>query len=280
MRLFQWALDGLLFSGTYTACVAVGASVCTSLLLKTSIQPYLLLFTFCGTLVSYNLHWWLSPAAFLSARGRAWSRIHRNKRPVVIAISALIAVFAFTKLSGPCMVVSLVAAGATLLYSLPKVPLPQTVWLRKMARGKTLYLTAVWTLVTVVLPMVAAHAYDKEAFLLLAHRFFFIYALCLLFDLRDREQDRQEGISSLATHLPQQVHRIVFLGLAACSALPLPFMSATSGTGLAGLILSLFALIILYKSARATRSDVFYYLLLDGLMAAPVVTYGIKAAFH
>lgn len=280
MRPYRLVLHNLLFSGVHTALVAVGASLVTTFTLALPLNSHLLLFTFAGTLVSYNLHWWLSPVAFFSTEGRAWSVACRHYRPYLMVVGTLLAGYALTQLTCATIWASLLAATATFFYTAPKLPLPQTAWLKKMAGAKTLYLTAVWTAVTIVLPLVESGVFDGRALAFILHRFFFIYALCLLFDMRDREQDRAAGIGSLATHVPQQAHPFVFFLLLAASCVPVLFLTNASVIHLVALLFSPIVLALLFYPARSTRSDVFYYLYLDGLLAAALVPYLINAAFR
>ncbi len=94
----------------------------------------------------------------------------------------------------------------TFLYSAPKVPHATFRWLKKIAIGKTIFLAFVWMYVTTLLPFLIADASKQgwmEAVLLSIYRFFLVYAICILFDHRDREEDRAEGIRSLITSLEE-----------------------------------------------------------------------------
>ena len=89
----------------------------------------------------------------------------------------------------------------TFLYSAPKLPQKIFRGLRRIAIGKTLYLAFVWVYVTTVLPIIVAGARWHPSFIFFtASRFFFVYACCLIFDYRDREDDRTAGIVSADDH--------------------------------------------------------------------------------
>jgi len=88
----------------------------------------------------------------------------------------------------------------TFLYSAPKLPQPFFRNLKRIAVGKTLFLAFVWMYVTTLLPVFVANApWNGATVLFAASRFFLIYAICVLFDYRDREDDKAEGIRSLIT---------------------------------------------------------------------------------
>ena len=44
-------------------------------------------------------------------------------------------------------------------------------------------------------------------------RFCLIYAICILFDLRDRENDRTEGIKSMVTQMSLPQVRVIYYGM-------------------------------------------------------------------
>ena len=67
--------------------------------------------------------------------------------------------------------------------------------------GKTFFLAFMWAYATTILPVLA---YDPQANPIspyLGSRFYLVYAICILFDLKDREQDRGKGIRALPTML-------------------------------------------------------------------------------
>ena len=86
---------------------------------------------------------------------------------------------------------------AYFFYSAPKIPLPYFRFLKQVAIGKTIFLTAVWTYVTAILPVfIAGEHFNHEMKWFAASRFFLIYGICILFDYRDRTDDREEGITN------------------------------------------------------------------------------------
>jgi 4-hydroxybenzoate polyprenyltransferase len=97
------------------------------------------------------------------------------------------------------------------MYSAPKIELKPFIMLRKIAVLKTTYLTLVWVFVTAVMPILisgAAWKYDMTLFVI--NRLFLIFPICVLFDYRDREEDRLEGIKNIATVITSRGLDIVF----------------------------------------------------------------------
>ena len=85
----------------------------------------------------------------------------------------------------------------SLAYSLPVLPLKNKKRLRDWGWLKILSLAGVWTISTSVLPVFYWHkellAYPFE----IAMRFFFIFAICIIFDIRDIRADTENNIHTL-----------------------------------------------------------------------------------
>ncbi|MGZ3846577.1 MAG: hypothetical protein ACXVBH_11010, partial [Flavisolibacter sp.] len=87
-----------------------------------------------------------------------------------------------------------ITAFVTFLYSAPKISHPAFSSLRNIAVGKTIFLAFAWMHVTTLLPLVLnLHTLDMHHVWFAVNRFFYIYAICILFDYRDVEDDRKAG---------------------------------------------------------------------------------------
>ena len=161
------------------------------------------------------------------------------------------------------------AAFITFLYSAPK--LPQTIFkeLKKVAIGKTLYLAIVWTYVTTFLPLIVADAaIDNKAILLIISRFGLIYSICILFDYRDREDDKKNAIRSMITYFDEKgIDRLFWLSLiiSGLATLGLHFLKF-SWAAIFVLMVPIFLTAALFSYSKKNFSDYFYYFVLDGLM--------------
>lgn len=267
LSMIRW----LVFSNLFIALCAVVMTWQTGWLFGLEEAPHLLPFVFFATLCSYSFHWYLS---FDTAGDRSRERWLKRYRPIhltllLMAIAGVIYYGMGLLAWWPWLLLS---ALVTFLYSAPKIPLPLFRWLRKVALGKTLFLALVWTHVTCILPLVMTYTAWTTGFTLFTiSRFFLIYAICILFDLRDREHDRAIGIRSLITWLSlAQVRRLFIASVIGCAITTalLPFFGLTI---LHCIVLSLPMLATAFSFRPATRyfSDLLYYAWLDGLMALP-----------
>src|SRR5690606_6399426 len=215
MNLIKKAFDFFVFTSIYIACCAVIMTAQTNQLLQLNydITPYLL-FVFFSTICSYNFHWYLTPEAETEKMRVNWTQRHKQLHLLLFCIGALGSAwyyFYFIEhwfwLSG--------AALLTFLYSAPKLAFRPFLYLRKIAIGKTIFLSFVWMYVTTLLPLIFSETlFTGKAFLFCISRFLFIYAICIIFDYRDRINDRKEGVKSMITYFSEKgINRLFYASL-------------------------------------------------------------------
>lgn len=268
--MFRKIADYFVFSSLYIAICAVLMTWQTSQLLLGSPPPVRLLgFVFFSTMCSYNFHWYLTPRSSAPSRRVHWTHHHKALH-FVLYLTGLVGAAVYFCYLLPWFVAICFAGFLTFLYSAPKVPHPLFKQLREIAVGKTIFLSFVWVYVTTVLPVIVARVPWNLSFVLFtAGRFFLIYAICIVFDYRDREDDKIQGIRSMITILNEKgidrlfwISLILFFGCNfALTAYHYPafyiFLLIIPGLILAGL----------YRPAKQNFSDDLYYIVLDGLMA-------------
>ena len=110
--------------------------------------------------------------------------------------------------------------------------------------------------------------YIEKAIFFCAGQFFFVYAICILFDFRDREDDKLEGIRSMITNFDERGINTLF-AISITTFFVLCILLNREGIQWSNIILLLIpalVLISLYKYAKRNFSDYLYYFVLDGLM--------------
>lgn len=236
-------------------------------------KPQLLFFIFFSTLCSYSFHWYLTDQSVIQSPRIQWVHQHRRIH-LLLFIIGLIGAFIYFIILKQYWIWLIMAAFITFLYTAPKIPTPYFRALRKVALGKTIFLALVWMFVTTILPIIISDQPWRNDFLLfILGRFFLIYSICILFDFRDREDDKKHGIRSLITYLSTKSITILFVVSISL------FMVNTIGLGFYGydyfsILLLLIPGIItacLYNYARKNFSDFLYYFVLDGLMALSAI---------
>jgi hypothetical protein len=233
-------------------------------------QPYFYGFVFFGTLCSYNFHWFLTPKETPDDTASVkvkWSQKHRKEHIAIAALSLAASIFFLVHL-WQHLVWLFVTALFTFLYTAPKLPVQPFIRLRKVAYGKTVFLSLAWMHITTMLPLLVSRiTWQLPHYLFALNRFFIIYAICILFDLRDRKRDREEGIRSMITEFtPLQVD-VIFWGIMVAFFITTAWLAAFFSWGvIAGLLIPGILLVVYYNWFKAQRSDYVYYFILDGLM--------------
>lgn len=270
MRFIKLLLSFLLYSNLFiAACAVLSVQQTGWLLFNSPPDTNLSRFIFFSTICSYSFHYYFTTHSLIPSERISW--IQKNRIVLLLLfIAGLAGAFTYLlRLSG--FIYWLIpAAIATFMYSAPKIPHPVFRQLRKIAYGKTIFLAFIWMYVTVVLPViVSGKGWNVPDTLFAASRFFIIYSICILFDYRDREDDKANGVKSLITFLSNQnIDRLFIFSLSFFTILTLGMIMYGLKTSDA-LILLLPGVVLaaLYNLAKKNFSDILYYALLDGLLA-------------
>jgi len=250
-------------------CAVLMVSQSYQLLLHIFPDPNLLAFVFFATICSYSFHWYLSSDSAAGSSRSIWQQRNYYVHILFFIIGVAGSAIFFFILSEHWFWL-LLSAFPTFLYTAPKIPHKYFRILRKIALGKTIFLSMVWTYVTTLLPVVVNDTiWRTDISLFVISRFFLIYAICILFDRRDRKEDKVKGIRSLITYLNEKGIKTLFISsliVFAVSTIGLFFYQYS--------LLIIFLLLIpgiitaaLYNYSMKNLSDVLYYFTLDGLMA-------------
>lgn len=236
----------------------------------------LLIFVGLASLAAYGIHWLLSLTHPHPTSRIDWTRSNFRLMMTVTIASLAGAILMFWPFRLHWMPV-LPAAGLTLIYILPKVDRFRR--LRSIAFGKTFLLATTWTYITAVMPLLIQQIpLDGPWLWFTLGRFFLVYAICLLFDHRDVEQDLREGLSTLPARINEhQMTFIFFSSLAVCIfcmvlslrlSVPDGFImgTATNAWVLLSRLASPLILVFLFKKALHSHGDFLYYGILDFLM--------------
>lgn len=207
----------LVSTSIFTACCALGLCLATERLLFPQLLPLtssLHLLVFGSTLVVYNLPRML-PRAYGAPRPRhplrPWFFLFffagiglmipgiLQLPPRILLTGGILGVFAFS-------------------YFLPSLPRRRR--LRDYGIAKITVLTAVWTVATAILPMMYSSVPIQKYPVELLIRFVFVFALCVLFDIRDMETDGSRNIQTLPNRIGMvHAYRLVHTSLAVFVAL-------------------------------------------------------------
>jgi 4-hydroxybenzoate polyprenyltransferase len=266
--------DFFLFSSFYIAlCAVLMVYQVSYLFLNDTVPGVFFLFVFFATVCSYNFHWWLTTHSATGSERLKWAKKNKFLHLILYIIGLAGSAIFFFILRQYWFWIG-IGAFVTFLYSAPKIPQKIFIGLRRVAIGKTIFLAFVWMYITTVLPFVIFGQHWQAGFTWFAcSRFFLIYAICILFDYRDRQDDKSDGIRSMITFFNERginnlfaFSLILFAGFTA--------MLYESGVNLFEIIVLLIPGVIaaaLYNYAKKHFSDYLYYFVLDGLMMLSAV---------
>lgn len=265
---FKRSIEFFVYSNLYIAIAAVLMVLQAFYLYGLDVNSDFLWFIFFATIMSYSFHWYLLSEVENSFERQIWT--HSNKKILLIffIISTVFTFYFFIQLIENWFWI-LSIGFITFLYSAVKIPRKPFTYLQKIAIEKTLYLSVVWTYITAVLPfLIAGEIWRIDYVVYISNRFFLIYAICILFDVRDREPDRRSNIKNSITILSLGAVEIIFktvLLFFFLSSILLSFFELTT-LQLIALALPGILLFFSYKKSINTNAGLWYYLYLDGLM--------------
>jgi 4-hydroxybenzoate polyprenyltransferase len=257
------------YSNLFIALCAIAMTNQTyELLVHSPPDKNLLGFIFSATICSYSFHWYLTSESLVESPRIDWLKKHRVFHLVLFVIGVVGSAIFFFRLL-PHWYWLAVSAVITFLYSAPKIPHPYFRALRQVAIGKTIFLALVWMYVTSMLPVIITGTrLSSPVILFVISRFFFIYAICIMFDFRDRADDKAAGIRSMVTLFSEKgVDRLFYLSLIIFSVCSI-WLSYYHFSVLDIILLLIPGVIAaaVYNYAKRNFSDYLYYLVLDGLM--------------
>lgn len=267
MGALQRFIDILVSTSIFTACCALGLYISTERLVLPDVGPLLSAqhaMVFGSTLVVYNL-----PRLIPRPYGKP--RLHQPLRMWYWAV--FIAGIVTTSVAVFYLPVAIICICATMavpafLYFLPALP-GKRKRLRDYGLLKIVVLTSVWTVATAILAMVSSHASIWDYPFEIALRFVFIFALCVLFDIKDMQTDKANNINTLP-HITgeQRAYRLVyaslavFVGLSVAQLLRHPqYPERPVAAIVAGL-----ATVVVALNIHRMRSRVTFVAITDGMM--------------
>ncbi len=281
-------INFLVYSNLFIACCALAFTYESFLLLHlpSSLNWYLLLIFLC-TVFIYNLHYYVKLKKNRTDDRLQWCR--QNKKLVLWLIIASLffigggIVYHFKAIFGTAeyfnynnliwfIILPILALG----YSYPFIP-----WNRKSLRQigwlKMTSLSFIWSFTTVALPVYmlpgnrGLYAENLSILLLLFQRFIFVAAVSFLFNIKDYEEDRMDGIKTLVVILgPQKSLQygkwIMPIVNTVITSLLLWYFDLKNLACYAASLIPIILLFFLYQYYSPMKSTAFFVVRNDGLM--------------
>lgn len=287
-KIFASAFDFLLFSNIFMALCAVAQALVTFHLIDAQPIHTVTALLFTSTLGIYNFSILLSkpkhPEKSPYRRVR-WFFAHYRLMVTFTLISLLSLVPLFFLLSMESRILLVFLALLSFCYSLPLFTVgEQKFGLRNIPGLKPFLITLVWTLSSVLLPILEAqeaHIADvstRDITILIAKRFLLIGALTVPFDIRDLFQDRQFGLKTIAVAWGEK-NAYLFCQVLLAGYIVLLFMLRNNGFSPDFFALALTAVLMgwLIFRSKWEKNEYYYFFYLDGVL---ILQYVMLIAFN
>lgn len=154
-------------------------------------------FVFGGTLLEYNVHHLFNA----DKSSEAWVPSARRWHLLMVVTGAVLCVPIIPHLTLQLLLGCAAMAALAFAYSTPLLPFRYKTRLKDYGFVKIHVLTGVWVLVGTVLPALYWDIPLERYWIELIIRSLLIFPLCIAFDIRDAEADRQRGINTLPNTL-------------------------------------------------------------------------------
>lgn len=250
--LFRFLVFGNLFISLAAATFAAEWYVLTD----NKADILLLTFVLTSTLIQYNLQRLVlikEDEGKARSERQVWIARHRLSLITMLILVIPVAGILFFKMNYYQCFIAVLACGVSVFYFFPSGGL------RKIGFLKPFLIALTWSMVSVLLPW-----YEYGSFRpgwIFAEHFFFIFALCILFDIRDSKADRLNGVKTIPNSLGIKTAKtiaLISLGLSLFSLL---------NHGVSWMLaLAYVPCIFVVFFASEKRKEGFYSILADGLI--------------
>lgn len=287
-KLFKPVLDFLLFSNVFMALCAVAQALVTFHLIGSRPLYFVLALLFTSTIGIYNFSILLSKPKQPEKSGYVrirWFFTHNRLMVTftIVAILSLVPLFFLISTESKLLLIFLSVISFS--YSLPLFSLgEQRFGLRNIPGLKPFLITVVWTLSTVLLPILEAQELHltnismRDTTILIAKRFLLIGALTIPFDIRDLFEDRKVGLKTIPVIVGEK-KAYLFCQLLLVGYIILMFLYQNNGFSNDFWALSLTAILagwLIFKS-EWERDEYYYFFYLDGVL---ILQYFILLLFN
>lgn len=273
-RIMKYArpiIDFLLYSNVFIGACALALAFTNQLTVEGNIVfDESIWFVFSSTVFTY---------AFLKSNGgknnsdtahNHWAVNHNQLAKNILLLSLLATICFFWWLPVPTKIMVLALGVFTAFYGFVKIPfLKPARKLRDYGLFKALFVAAVWSVTTVIIPLQSSHVEPEMMTFLLLRRFIFIAALTLVFEIKDMPGDRQYGLKTVPMAVgvanTKLVAQLALLALIVINLVQYFFFDVTPANMLA-VNLSLLVSVFCIQPLKEETSETWYYLVIDGMM--------------
>jgi len=276
-KLFQQVFDFLLFSNIFMALCAMAQGMVTFYLIEAKPVVSVIWLLFTSTLGIYNFSIILTkpkhPEQSEYRRVR-WFFAHYRLMVTVTIVCMLSLIPLFFLMSIESRILLVFLSIISFSYSIPLFAInDQKFGLRNIPGLKQFLISLVWTMSTVLLPILEAQHFHlttvsmRDTTILIAKRFLFIAALTVPFDIRDLFQDQQSGLKTVPV-LWGEKNAYLFCQALLAGAIVLLFIFRNNGFNPNFFALTSTILLagwLIFKS-KWEKNEYYYFFYMDGVL--------------
>lgn len=276
-KILQSIFDFVLFSNIFMALCAVAQGLVTFTLIGSKPVYPVLAILFAATLGVYNFCILISkPQKPLNSPNRRerWFFAHYRLMVTLTIVPLLCLLPLFIEISTESRILMIFLSILSFAYGLPLFSFGDKKFgLRNIPGLKQFLITLVWTMSTVLLPLLEAQHMHlstvsmRDTTILIAKRFLFIGALTVPFDIRDLFQDKQSGLKTVPVIWGEK-NAYIFCQVLLAGYTVLLFLFRNNGFNNNFCALTITAVLagwLIFKS-KWEKNEYYYFFFVDGIL--------------
>ena len=271
MKLFYFLINTNIFIAL--AAVSLTLETQVQLGMHPQFHPYLFLIFF-ATLFDYNFHRLITVITnkeALNSDKHKWVKQNLLAFYAVVAVSVIGFLWAVVLADKKVLISLAPIALVTIFYSFPIFKTNKNIFrLREIPFLKIFLITLVWSLSTILLPIIKSGiTYDKVHIMsMLLERFLFVFAITIPFDIRDLQADIKQGLKTIPAFIGQKRALMIsnFLLLLFTILCLLHYTKAPYIWLTAAFLLSSMSTIYFLNSKKMQSNKFYHYGILDGTL--------------
>ncbi len=277
MKQLRQLLDFILYSNIFIGLCAVALTFTNQLTVEGDIKfDNSCWFVLFATIFTYSyLKFHNSETVFPSTSHRHWAAKNNQLSKNILLLSLLASGCLFWLLNTNTKIIVLILAAFTAVYGFVEIPfLNPKRKLRDFGLFKTLFVAIVWSVTTVIVPLQDSFVEPAMMVFLLLRRFLFILALTMVFEIKDMKGDEAHGLKTLPMMFgisnTKNIAQVVLFALILINLVQYLFFDISLLNMLA-VNFSLLVSILCIQPLKEETPEVWYYLVLDGMLVLQFV---------
>jgi len=285
MKPFYRVLDFILYSNLFIGVSALALTFTNTLTVEGSIHlNRSSWFIFFATIFMYSFFKFRDKDEPVFENSKPnWVAKNKQLARNILLISFIATAGFFIMLSQKKIMVAVLAA-LTFIYAFVPIPfIASKLKLRDIGWVRTIFIGIVWSILTVAVPLANCHIENGMFVFLLLRRLLFIIGLTMVFEIKDMNDEGSHRIQTLPMLIgvtnTKLLAQLVLFTLMAIIAIQYFFFDI-SFFNMAGNNLSLLISILCIQPVNEETPEIWYYLVLDGMMILQFVLVYAASKFY